>query len=1233
MKLYVIIAIILLVGIVPHVSNASQRTAERSGGRTDSLNLSLETPGHFPEAEDGYTFSILNHSNDYNISVVQTGYGNALNIWSSPNDGVIQWTDLGITLPVYSNANVSFTYSWNYNNNYLDTISNFALQGPAGRMIYQHFGSARGMNDTINGNGSYAIGKMPPINTRLVDNFTIGSSILDPVLFFMGNLSTSENEGPIAVIPSNFSSSGGIELVVGGPFCNITIYSISITNLTYGVFPAYGGNAGNMKEKSIGYFPGLGPDDGHFSYSAGSSSLIFLNSSAHSIESLNLNNQSLKVINKINGSESYILTTSKYGIYTVFNGNNTGTNITQISESNLSESKFSLNYSMEGTIAILQGSPSSYAAISSNSTTLINNSTIVRTFAENGSDLIAASFRNGTVSVLRYSVGFNAFYRYEISTSKGFSTNSVFLYPQTVTGFESHLLLRNSSAIASAYASTPAAGTFINSGSNLRFLVPEISSGNLIQEGALISGINGSYILNSTGYYSLRNSTGLDFIFSSGNSLFFLHGRNLTVFYDGNYPVQRGNISIALNLSSYYDGVHSSINISIISSSRYTVRAFVDGISCEASNSSITFDSYDFSNGTNSVCVTAGNSFGDSVSVMRDFLIDNYAPDIHFNSNLSDIKGGTNISMEIGNVPENYVRNITVKGYRINGNSDRYIIQIPPSMGGSQIINISIVDLFGRHYNFSYMAFVIPEISPTNLSIIDGNYISSGNLNLTWKPVNGSDYYEIIEISNGVLRTIRTNYSREFLEIPNGNCNLSVYAIFSGGSKILVGRSNFTVMDYGPDLNLRLNSTLASFFGDSKANEELLITVNTSSSLEITVLGPQNQALSEVNLSDSSEKVLNLSRLKGVFSQSGIYRIEVSGTDLSGLTSEKCIEIIVNNTIPTLSYVPDTFYTNTSAYKLNSLFRGSGQYNLSIISINGSSASVSNEGIMEFTGNYSRSVLNITYVDPYGNWNFSHFTVVYSDSLPTVSIDNIEYSGNGTYTVNYSSNSEVPENIRFLLDGSVVNTTTSEYGRIWIKFTRNGIYTVQILSRDACGNTYSSIPVNLSVKVFTVINSMNFRGIFLINFGFLKIQLNGTSLNDVKIKMLVDGRPSGSSSVVLFTLLPGFYNVTGIADYANHQRIIRESVFSTGIIPEFLLAALFIWIYVHRNYKGTKDSGAILQYLKSRPDVPLRVILKESGSNNISKSALRKFLREESGSKLTRKRDPDGEIYVTVKKP
>ena len=1233
MKIHVFLIIILIMGITLNVSNASMAPLKYENHHLDSLNFSSEPLGVFPSSENGFSFAVLNHSNNYNISVVNTQYGKALNVWSSPNDGIIRWTTLGINLPSSGNANISFTFSWNYNNNYLNTISNIALSSTGGKMLDQNFGSARGLNDTVTGMENYTVGKMPPIGQRLTDNLTVGGSNKEPVLFSMENGYNQSIVDPLPIFPLNFSGNGDLSLDIGGPYCNITIYAISISNGTSGIFPVYGGNDSGMKEKSLGYFPELGSESTDFRYVGFDNSLIFVNRSTFNVEELNLNNQSLRVLSSARAGSEFLYAMAGYGIYSVFYSNQSSTTVTRIDESNMTVSSNTLNFSLHGNISVLQESSDLYGILTDNSAILLNLKGKLVSFLENGSFPLSASFENGVLKTIRYSQQDREVYSYEINSTTYSMYHTVKTEMAEFPSYNYSFSFENDTRMMSVSWSVPGKGNFLNENLTGIYLGSDIESAALFQNSVIFSNSSRYNILNSSGYYSLNLSSNMRYMASYNDSIFFRENGNITVLYEGAYPFINGSISVSISQKPFYSGNSSEINISVHSESPWTIAAFIDQVEFPVRNSIILFNPENFNNGTNLLSLVVNNSVGNSYTLRQDLFIDNYRPRVNFNSSTNEISAGSNVSFSIQNVPDNYVSNISVSVFLLSREGSYYLFHVPNAYGGNLTINITIRDLYGRIVNIKIPLFIIPNIPVSNLSLLEGSFLSSGNLNLKWPSVSGASSYSVNATGINAIESFVSENTTEFIQLANGRWNVVVDAVFPDGVKMVIARANFTVMSYSPHITALFNRTNASFFGDSGSNINLQVTSNTTSSVAIQIDGPDNLTVNRVEIANITFTVINLSSIKNMFHKNGTYIFNVQATDRAGLTSTENLSLIVNNTIPSLSYLKNSIYTNESQYRLN-LRKGSGGYFIiSVINHTGPSPEVNTNGSISFSGNYSSAVLKITYQNSFGNWNSRNLTVVYSNVEPVVSINEIRGIGNGSYMVNYSSYSPVNETIIFSLGKFIVYTTSIQTGQFSLNVSHNGNYSIRIVSRDLCGNVFSSRPLNLKVTAFPQVSGIRIEASSFLGFGLLKVVLKGYVLNKVNVSLYLDGRNIGHSQSFILTMFPGYYNVSAVAQYGDRRDLRTVSIFSTGILPEVVIAVAISILYLDRNYRGSRDADVIMEYLMSMGIIPVRTLIKEAKKGGVSRAAIRKFLKEEGGKYFELRKDPDGDMYLYRKNP
>ena len=1230
MKIHVILIIILILVITLPISSASvNATPATSSSTVMRYNFSEVPAGGFPQNGGGFTFTIINESDNYHVRVEHTPLGNGLNIFSEPVDGNVSWTSLGIGFPINPDMDLSISFEWNYNSSYTDTASNLFFESSGSTILRQYFGPIYGKESYLSHGSTVTMGSEPQINTAYTANISITDGISLYYSFGKGNGTTSL--APLELPIKRIVSGSDGELLIGAPYCNITIFSISVENLSMISDPAVS-TPQQMNISSYGSFTGISQTDRGFSYDPYLNSLIFLSPSNSTVNSVNLENKSIRHIIKVSGdlNESYSVTEG-HDYYVLINGDS-DSRVLRINQKTLTADYVGGLLNCGAVEGIVVWNHTEAAIICKSHVVLDNLSTSsIHNFTLNGSEILNENISGDMLSLetANSSTGLILFYDLDMKTLK---------------------LVRKGESELAGFPSFNLEGSFFTRRYSFSLLNNNFSSGNYISfpgvgslyvNGSMriLSGYPGGIVVSLNGSYYLVNSTDIDplpfgnssvFLTAYNNSIIVLRNGSIYTYFNGSDPFPNPQISVAFHLRRYYTGMNATLNFTAVSSSRISATAAVDGKQAEVNGQSIQIVPENLKNGTNYVNMTVTNQQGYVLKTGDSFNVDDFRPEVAFQNNVSSSETGSVLNFSIARIPYRDIYSVFYNGSEIEGRDGNYSINLPAGLYGNNSFLIEVEDIYGRSYNLSFSTFLYPEINTGNLSIQNGSYLKNSSVYLEWHRVANISFYRVYASGPGELIERNLTGVGINLSLVNGNWSISVYGIFPTGREVSIGNTTFHVMTYSPGISLLVGRRNMSFYGNQGVeNWSLIIHTNTTSNLIISIVNAQGRVILSKYYNNTEKEILNLSGYKTRI-HDGSYRVCVNATGHSGLSETSSYEIRINNTIPSMNWVNGTYFTNSSSFSFP--FPSTGNLIFSIMnlsSISGRNA-IFNGNYFSFKGNYSATRFEILEEDSYGDWNISYSEIIHSTIPPQLYLQKPAAKGYGEYVFNYTGSDPVNSTVDLYVNGILKEQEKGPSGEFTFVARHDGIYHFYAIETDLCGNTAISPTLVLNVTSFPVLSNAYITVSQFLGLGWIKAVLIGNSTSSLKYEFILDSHPMGWNRSPFTLFLPGYNNLTLLVKNGSQEEVFSKRVFSTGPAPEIAALVISLYILWRRSFRGTGDEKVLIDYIRQNSDMPVRDLIYNAYFNGLSRHAVRKFIESNRGSIFKESRDPDGNTYLSM---
>ena len=1245
-----LITCMVLLIIIPNMGMLAHASTGGAGLQAGNYyNFSGQSVGSFPQNATWIGFSHAGNGSGYNISIKNGQYGKSLSITTNDN---FTMSYLRMALATSRYTMVQLGFSWNDNLSIGDTLVSFPVY--YGNSMVGDIFINRSQNATvISAEGAeYRLSHEPRMNgyydIKLFFSTSYGRN------FYLEIFRNDSNYIILPLdIPTGTTYGGNLSIMAGGAISNINIYNITDVSEPGGIFRAVqNGTRFNFSNFTIpavyrpygtqnqailfpsqnsAYYIGWNGDIIKYNYENGSFSQISPAGADSSFKPIGLYSWLNTIYFLRSGTNSSTIfslnvTSGKQCNFTLYGLSNPSGLITsagdEVVEYNTSGSLCAINVSTENSTGVISAWPE---GMSYSLTGIYAESGFITVEGVNVTNGSTVTERIDPVSLSRTMVSSNTYSRFD---------GSVQVY-KTSSDNEG-----TSSILSSALSGV---SYFTKAGANNEFLQQSISS--IAYAGST------PVIFNGSAYAMIGNSSmeSLPIPVISSSTLWFngnfstgseMNATEIVIFYHDKTDVFSGK-NVSLKISSHYllKGL-AYVNTTVTSAVGYTVEISMAGFRFVSDNEDLVINSTGIPDGNYSMSVYVSNNDGYNSTATASCTVDNNNPAvISTPENGSSVYVGQEIQVSVSNITGFLNAEISTPSVNETTYFTSIDIKVTATGGKKQFpVHINVTDIYGQVFS-RYLTFTILNTSYSDfgINLYNGEFLSHGNLTLTWTPISNVSSYGLRVQGKSFLTNVSvegTNYS---MQVGNGNFKLFVYPVLGDGSVLTEFEYNFTVIAFSPGLAVSCsNRSEYSFFGNSLNNSFFIaINSNTTSEIRANFTSPSGTVFDWFNGSSSLQVMIG--RDSPGFENNGIYTFSYLSASESGTQTVGSIRIAVNNTIPVISNPPGkSLFMNVSSFHVNPGVPGNSRmfYSLSAASFQENYTGLENGtvGLGHAQGLYHITLMDVT---PSGNFALYNFTVFYSDAEPFISlnISTAQARFVNYTTVNYTVTDLAPLRSIEIAFGNHVNTVSDppKNGSFMILFNSDGVYNLSVTAEDLCLNSNRSANVTVNVTYYVTVSSASIASSIFGNSGKFSIDMTGTNLQNVNISWYLDGKYAGSGKTFSTELPLGNSNVTCIFGYDGKTFEISRDNFVVGFDPFFAVLLSIAGITGVRYTLSRKKDEAAKRLILSNSGKSLREIKTVGRQTRVPGVSIRRQVRKLSGSgEIIVERDLSREIYLFV---
>ncbi|MHB8396909.1 MAG: hypothetical protein ACYDAZ_03900 [Thermoplasmataceae archaeon] len=1152
--LLIVIAMIMPIQLLDHNYNASPVITTDIVSSSE-YNFSTVPVSTFPANNSWISFSIQNRTS---VSAsVQKGIGrNGLNVAidSATVDSGL-WANM--TLP--QNSTVTVTFSWNNNLSHsmaAESISTYFNGTQQGNIS---FGPPLAYcTHLYDRTGNYNLGTQPGYNTVESLNEYPSTGGNGSLIF---NISGGSGNMFPQVMSCNRGYSGNVELLFGGTYSNITIYSISVSGE---VPPFYPVSLGELPYRQITdpNLPQYSAQNSGYIQDMAANSLIYAGK-----------NGSIRSLNYYNGTDS-VLSSSAQNLSVLCSWGSVDGNAIYISYGNATSIKFynvsatTLEASYAGELRFNTSSASVFRW--DNLVVLLQQDLNMTAFAMQGGALEETwntSLSRGAGTGLLYASADNG-----IMTTVVMQNQQIYLQDfamingnvQEARSWQGNGI--SSSCPPSYYNNTihtlwkTVTGTQIMfNGTGYETVSREpgvINSISSDSRGFTISGPSSAYSGNASSITQLTSPGSGGLFVPDGNETFLMITGGSCYLIGHSFDYSKHTISFTSPGNLTLRG-NETLALNVTSSLPYSDSLALGGETFRSENSSIMITSSSLIDGTYNSAIMVENVAGYSTERNITVYVDNHGPMIVVKpGNFSYIPDNATLNFSstsifgISSITFTYF-NRTATCLTPTGN-----IQLSTgSYSGLLDLNVTASDRLGVH---TYEQFVFHVISGNRsgfqIDLNNNSYLNSTHQMLMWSQINGTDTY-VIEVRGKTIEYIYSTTPQTEIILPEGDSSIIIESELLDGITEKLCNVSVDVISYAPDLVYNNSSErFYSFFGNSANNTFYLnASTNITSMITVDVFNPEGLNIADFSGRDRVQAFLGW-KMPGMV-ENGQYRLVINATSLSGTSISRTMDILVNNTVPPAPFVRFTSYSRNGSLLIPWSEISGMRYSASWVSATGSG---DHSGFVRTLNESTQGTYNVTasYFTQSGNFNSSAITSYYYNVSPDIA--SLVFPGtvenSSGMVVCYTISDPVPV-IHVTLNCSSLGLNTSRTassGKIPVSFNRNGIYLFNLSAVDGCGNSVT-VHLNVSVVYFIAINSSSIVGSVFGNEGKFTLSLSGEIGHSPGIRWYINGRYSGNGSSVQGSLNYGDNVVKAVLSFNGHSITDTYRTFCVGFVPEALL--------------------------------------------------------------------------------
>lgn len=1252
MRYHLLIVIILILLLLPQTvkANTYEFNGQSQTNTYESYSFDNLSTGSHPSNASWISFGTINRSSTFNDVVSNTSLGRGLDVYSS---SYYHSSYLLMNISENRNFTLLINFSWNDGSSNSLTKNIMEFNGSGGRLFNASFGPNPEFETTVsNLTEKKNIGPEPPPSSVITMRATFYRDSKGFGYLSMEKSSLNHSIVPIKIGTRNPLGSN-LALKVGGNYCNITIYSISLEppNRSTGILgqagssinynsTGYSLNSEAQANTSSQYRPYLDLNlNSVIYYTAGRrlASYDFYNMSTSYISG--------DVVNIHGGlvSASSLYYWSEGSTLKLFRVNLENLSLSVLNTSMtlkgsvfaISENKMLLFYNETGwayDYNISTGATSNISSLSGGashegyqmlSASLYNNTLHVKAASNERGQYITSTYGFRNLSLTAKSFDNYSFLNSGVTvlstqwSSDGLTT----LYRNSYSFSQDDLATRNGSTAISGL--TGSFSTMPYSGKNFTLVTVD---NNLLKvsSGKISSGTNVVPGNNAERMYATANLSEILLLGRSGMELYYT---------GSSIPLSNSGIKVTGN-STYLLRGTSFVNVSIESSIEYYVSLNTSGYFYELNNStSFLINSTVMPEGPDQATVLARNRAGFTSEMNITLVIDNGQPELNMNPrNGSYIANSTELSFSVSDsVAVSYVKS----GYGgismtfLSGNGS---FELSTGNKTGQIsVYLSVEDIYGLSFNFTLEYNVVGYRHTNKMSLFNGEYLSSTGTNLSWNPMqNATQYYLHIhtEIS---YYTITTRANNSQLNLENGNDSIALYAELLDNRTVFASEVNVTVITYGPSLQMsKLPYGSYSLNGNSnRSSFETEIKSNITARITASVTTPDG--ITELNVTGQTSLYFNTSRFSKDFVLNGIYAIRISAVSMSGTGNASVVYMHVNNTIPSTPVTIGVVYTNKSETSTGLLKQGGLNYSATIsLGKESAPALLGKEGLVQLPFGQGLYNLDITDFSLSGNHNSTTLEIYYFNETPIVRI-NVERNvvvGNST-VLNYSITDQVPLYSANLTVNGTSRNLEAVSGSQRIYFSHNGLYNISLSVEDRCGNSKKTANITVNVSYYIHLKSPEIISHRNGNEWVFSISAKGNGLSRVSVTWYVNGRKASQGQVLNTTLGIGVHTVAASLKYQGKSASVEKRVIVTGAVPYVAVPSAVAALILYRAVGTNRDTVEIRKVILENLNGSMKDTISRGRRIRATSSTIKKEIyRMQREGKLSIERDPDGNRYV-----
>lgn len=1214
---------VMAVILVSVASYMPHNTFIPQGNNTPSVsgytyNFSEMRVGSRPENSSWIGFTVHGR---VNYSVEESQYGVGLNV----NTGSIRsGSFLESVMDVPAGYSICINFSWNDSQDGAYTGDTISLEDNGSMSVM--FGPLYGFETRMEMNGTVISrsGEMP-----------FGIDSLREFQSYTGNdtgFIQMDEKG--SVLPpvsfGNMVMSGTVTMFIGGDISNITVYEISLIHET--VFPELMKSRHLDSENySVSGIPeyGMVTNESEFMPQTNSVLIPYENGSVYSYNYAN--RTGFPVVLPPDDPENFTFVESLdagSSAYFIFSGIS-GTIVDRVDSGMkvmTEEYASSVNYSYvigiagKGLIAMSQ-----YGAIelnSSGSMTQLKESAYVQSMkiisAHSGTDGISAILEGDGKTVEASSSAGRITLQNISSYSQGFWNGSSVISRSVSDGSVSSIIRFTGYGKPYYMYVSPCCRYFSGSGG-----LSWVTGGNLLYEKGYMMSTNGT--LYVTGVNSTVN------IIAAGDGIqeWVSIGKGIIkVLMPQGIPAVQGMIRVSFPRVVIVENT-TGITYSVNSSSAYIASLKFFGRTFRSVSQHMEVRAEGIPNGNYSAEFSVANDQGITYSESVTVKVDNYWPGFTSTAaNGSFLSNGSVVRYSV-NDPW-MVSGITVTCLGITesiGTSGNFTL-ISGTFNGASWLNFSILDIFGRYYNYSYHVRII-GLSRKNFttSLVSG-YTSSSIMNISWSSLSWAKFYSVSD-SGKIFETENDSLT---MVLQEGENRISISAFSVSGINVSLANATVIRIGYDPALYVQHSTdSYYSFWGNSENNSYTISGMaNITSSISVSVfLNGESKAVYLFNNSFN----LTFSSHSGIFTVNGNYQIQVLAVSLSGTRSIYTTILRVNNTIPASPDIPARIYINSSTVAF-SIPRGE-RYDINLSGNGTQRENLSSEGstisfqLPEMNATYS---VMVTAISASGNHKSAESMVYSYNAEPgiSVSLSSIRLIMSPFLNVSYRISDKVPvKSVLLIMNGEVASRSLMANGTFNVKVQVDGNYQISLFVTDMCGNRNSSEAISFSNLYYSSVTGGSIAAVQGITGWELYADLSGHLTPEIQVRWYVDGHYAGEGYSIGADLPLGKTNLTIMVTSDGNTYFFSRIVINSGYVVAVAAISAALSYILAVSILGIRDENRATEAILRSGGKSLREARKTAVREGINRLVWKRALNSlRSGNKIILEKDLDGKKFI-----